>query len=289
MATIETNGRLNGSSHASEQLLDRLNEPRTQAALNQLLDHAELLAFSAASLDGLLRRGDVIADNVASSVSEIRHSLPSAPLPDTAQLAELLQNLPRLITVTNQLAALTEKPEFQATLALLSNPATLDSLNKLLGQAELLSFLVGALDSLLQRGETIADNLRASMQELSVAVPEGGANLVSLLEAVHAQRALLPRLVYTLPQFTEIVERLGPFVASQEFSALLESGVFHADTVTLVGQGGDSFVESYNEFAKSPQRLGPVGLLKALSDPDVQRVMALLVDFSKRFGKTLSK
>lgn len=39
-----------------EQLLDRLNEPRTLEALNRLLDHAKLLACSAVSLDGLVRQ-----------------------------------------------------------------------------------------------------------------------------------------------------------------------------------------------------------------------------------------
>ncbi len=288
---MTTSNGVNGSHHSNagaEQLLDRLNEPRTVEALNRLLDHAELLAFSVASIDGLLRRGDVIADNLAAGMAELRGSVPRVRGLDGEQLELLMENLPRLIALTNQLAELTEKPEFQATMALLSNPTMLDSLNRLLSNAELLSFLVGALDSLLQRGDTIADNLRESLREMSAAVPEGGAQLVALIEAVHQQRAYLPRLVYTLPQFTEIVERLGPFVASPEFSALLESGVFHTDTVTLVGRAGDAFVQTYEEDRGSNRRLGPIGLLKALNDPDVQRVLALLVDFSRRFGRSLN-
>ncbi len=60
----------NGASRAGvEQLLDRLNEPQMLEALNRLLDHAELLAFSAAFLDGLVRRSEVIVDNVSSTIT----------------------------------------------------------------------------------------------------------------------------------------------------------------------------------------------------------------------------
>jgi Protein of unknown function (DUF1641) len=286
---------VNGAQHAAEvgvspALVARLNEPATVAALNRLLDHAELLAFSAASLDGLLRRGDTIADNVAASVQDLRQSMPNTKgldQIDGAQLMQLVQHLPRLIEVTNQLAALTEKPEFQATLQLLSNPQLLDSLNKLLGNAELLAFLIGSLDSLLQRGDTIADNLRASLHDMGAAVPEGGTQLLALIEAVHQQRAYLPRLVYTLPQFTSLVERLGPMVASAEVNALFNSGIFHPDTVALVGKAGDAFADTYADQHGKDQKLGLIGLIKAINDPDVQRVLALLVNFSRRFGKTI--
>jgi uncharacterized protein YjgD (DUF1641 family) len=79
-----------------------------------------------------------------------------------------------------------------------------------------------------------------------------------------------------------------PFVASEEFRTLLTSGVFDPDTVTLVGRAGDAFVATYNEDRQAQRRLGPVGLVRALYDPDAQRVAALLVDFARRFGKSLN-
>jgi hypothetical protein len=95
-------------------------------------------------------------------------------------------------------------------------------------------------------------------------------------------------LIAVIPQFTELVEQISPFVASEEFRTLLTSGVFDPDTVTLVGRAGDAFVATYNEDRQAQRRLGPVGLVRALYDPDVQRIAALLVDFARRFGKSLN-
>jgi hypothetical protein len=43
-----------------------------------------------------------------------------------------------------------------------------------------------------------------------------------------------------------------------------------------------------NEDRQAQRRLGPVGLVRALYDPDVQPIAALLVDFARRFGKSLN-
>jgi Protein of unknown function (DUF1641) len=53
-------------------LTQRLAEPRTAAAMNVLLDHADLLALLVSGLDGLISRGDTITDSLAEGVSELR-------------------------------------------------------------------------------------------------------------------------------------------------------------------------------------------------------------------------
>lgn len=53
-------------------LAQRLAEPRTAAALNTLLDHADLLAILVVGVDGLLSRSDTITDSLADQVSELR-------------------------------------------------------------------------------------------------------------------------------------------------------------------------------------------------------------------------
>ena len=290
MTTTLDGPRMNGAGPTgAEQLLDRLNEPRTLEALNRLLDHAELLAFSAASLDGLVRRSDVIVENVAAGVAELRETMPAAPAVDPADLTRLLQQLPRLIELSGQLAALSEQPGFQSLLALTSNPATLDALTRLLRHADLIAYLVEAIEALLQRSDTMIESISALLHELAATTPGASNSLITLVDTLHRQRDYVPRLIAVVPQFTDIVERIGPFVASEEFRALLNSGIFHPATVTLLGQAGDSFVETYEEEQKTGRRLGPVGIVRALNDPDVQRVAALLVAFSRRFGQSLSR
>jgi len=57
--------------------------------------------------------------------------------------------------------------------------------------------------------------------------------------------------------------------------------------VRLVGEAGDAFVASRKELRQSPKAVGVFGLLKALRDPDVQRAAALIVEFGRRFGRSL--
>lgn len=55
-----------------DDLIQRLDDPHTAAALSQLLDHADLLATIVTALDALLRRAEVIGDSVVSGVAEFR-------------------------------------------------------------------------------------------------------------------------------------------------------------------------------------------------------------------------
>ena len=53
-------------------LARRLAEPRTAAAVNTLLDHADLLAILVSGLDALVSRSDTITESFADGVSELR-------------------------------------------------------------------------------------------------------------------------------------------------------------------------------------------------------------------------
>lgn len=286
---MSTNGATPHRSASAEALLDRLNEPRTAEALHHLLDHAELLAYSAGALDGFIRRGELIADNVAASLDDVRRAVPPESGAYLNELAALGKELPALTATATQLARLSAEPEFQATLSALRDPATLQALNQLLGKLGLLSFTVSAAESLLQRGEEITDNIRDSLDDVRASVPDANNEVIGQLLSLAVLLPYLPGLVKAAPSFIQIIERLAPFVASKEFDALLSSGVFHAETVQLVGRAGDAFVESYAESTRSQQRFGLREIVGALRDPDVQRTAALVVAFARRFGRSLKR
>lgn len=217
---LASQSQVNGHSRqAADRLLARLEEPGTAEALNQLLDHAELLAFSASALDGFIRRSDVIAENVAASMSDLRKMGA-----ENAELGQLLERLPHMTRTAVQLSRLVDNPEFQKSLDILSKPETIAGLNRLL---------------------TIA------------------------------------------PQLTQIVEKLQPFITSSEFDALLQSGVFHTDTVRLIGNAGDDFVNSYEDSRRTRASFGPLKLFRALFDSDIKRAVGLFMLFLKRFGQSL--
>ncbi|NOK80951.1 MAG: DUF1641 domain-containing protein [Chloroflexi bacterium AL-W] len=271
----------------AQQLLDRLNDPHTANALHKLLDNAELLAFSVSAVDGFIRRGDRISSNVAESVADLKAALPDNTSVYTDQVTRLVKQMPQLIEVAEQLTTITSKPEFNATIDALSKPETLNALNRLLSHIELLTFLLTALDAFVQRGDTLADNVRDSLRDFSSYSFSPDTDLNTLFEKIAAFLPYLPRLISAAPKFIEIIERLEPFVASDEFDALLDSGVFEADTVRLVGQAGDAFVESYETVREHDRKLSPVAAVLALNDPDVQRALALIVSFGRRFGRAI--
>lgn len=284
---MSTNGATPHRSASAEALLERLSEPRTAEALHHLLDHAELLAYSAGALDGFIRRGELIADNVAASIDDVRQIIPPESGAYLGELAALGKELPALTATATQLARLSAEPEFQATLHALRDPETLQALNLLLSKLGLLSFGLTAAESLMQRGEEITDNIRDSLDDMRASVPDANNEVIGQMLSLTVLLPYLPRLVAVAPKFIEIIERLAPFVASQEFDALLSSGVFQPATVKLVGQAGDAFVASYAESRITKQRFGLRDLLGALRDPDVQRAAALVVTFAKRFGRSL--
>ena len=86
-----------------ERLLARLDDERTAAALEQLLDNAELLAFAVAALDGFLRRGDEVIEAVAESVGDLRGAAQGAAR--SASAVELAAALPRLRDIANRAMA----------------------------------------------------------------------------------------------------------------------------------------------------------------------------------------
>lgn len=68
------NGQVAELASPADSVRDRLDDPKVAAALNDLLDHADLLAVLVGGLDGLVRRGDDIASNLTSAVGELKGS-----------------------------------------------------------------------------------------------------------------------------------------------------------------------------------------------------------------------
>lgn len=62
----------------ADTVRDRLDDPQVAAALNTLLDHADVLAVLVSGLDGFVRRGDTITETLSSAVSEFRGASPGS-------------------------------------------------------------------------------------------------------------------------------------------------------------------------------------------------------------------
>jgi uncharacterized protein YjgD (DUF1641 family) len=70
----------------------------------------------------------------------------------------------------------------------------------------------------------------------------------------------------------------------RDLDALLKSGVLAPGTLRIMGELGRALTET---AAAPAATSGLLGLLKALSQPDVQRALGFLVTFAERFGRRL--
>lgn len=268
---------------AAEQLLDRLNEPQTAESLNRILDNLELIAFGVTAVDGFLHRSEAVAESVAAGVTEIKAAAPDSLGNILTLLPRLMDMLPQMTVLVEQVVTLSKMPEFQRLLDVLSNPQTLEAIISIVNNIELIAFLVTAMDGFIQRADTIADNVAASLADVKPA--DSASSFNALLASLPQLTQSLPSLIDALPQITEAGNRLQPLLQSPEFSALMSSGIFAPKTVAVVGQAGDALVESYDRHRQEPKSLGLFGMLRTLRDPDVMRALGFLAEFGKQFGK----
>lgn len=96
IATLESDDLVGESP--GDDLIARLDDPQIASSISLILDHADLLATLVAGLDGLLRRADVISDNVAAGVAEIRDAAstngrPSLPTVDLTAASDAVTRL----------------------------------------------------------------------------------------------------------------------------------------------------------------------------------------------------
>lgn len=79
-------------------------------------------------------------------------------------------------------------------------------------------------------------------------------------------------------------QRLSDLMRSPEFTTLMGSGMLDPKAVSLLGSAADALIRSKEA---QPQQLGPIGLLGALRDPEVQKALGFFMTFAKEFGKNI--
>ncbi|WP_251941668.1 DUF1641 domain-containing protein [Salinibacter ruber] len=141
-----------------------------------------------------------------------------------------------------------------------------------------------ALEHLLDRSDQI-DELAA----LAEKAPDAIATVVDILDAEYARAAAQgydPER--TLRQAFGALSRLGTLFQTDEFEALLHSGVLDPEALEAVGSLGSALVDTQKEAQRgdTPSQ-GVFGLLGALRDPDVQRAVGFITTFAKKFGGNL--
>jgi uncharacterized protein YjgD (DUF1641 family) len=300
------------SPNGTEELRKRLRDPETARALNRLLDRLDTIeqaidtlerletqlpgafATTADVIDAELTRAadrGVVLDERAGKALTLAEKLTE---PETVEvLTALLDRLDQL----EELAALADQlPGMTAT--------AVDTMDDAMTRAadrgvvfderareglQLLEKLTEpqtaqALGAALDRADQIEQ-----LVELADSAPDLIATVVDILDAEYARAATKgydPERM--LRQTVGALSRLGELFRSEEFEALLDSGVLDPQALRVVGSLGSALVESQKEASQgqTPQR-GFFGLLGALRDPDVQRAIGFVTRFAKKFGQNL--
>lgn len=221
-------------------LAEKLTEPRTTAALSQLMDRLD-------QIEELAAVADQLPGVAAATVDTLDDALTRA---------------------ANRGVVLDERArEGLRLLEALTEPATADALRSIVGRTE-------QLDDLLR----LADH-----------APDAIATVVDVMDAEIGKayaRGYSPE--ETLRQTVGALGRLGELFRTDEFQALLDSGVLDPEALRVVGSLGAALVDTQKEAerGRTPQQ-GLFGLVGALRDPDVQHAIGFLTQFAKKFGRNL--
>lgn len=276
------------TSNGTSALLERLEQPETVENLNRLLDKLDVLTFALEAADGVIRRGDTIADSLGASFADARRLASDALGPVSDVASELGPKVPALTRAGVGVARLAATEQFQnlttsGLLERLGDPRTIENLHQLLNHLELLAMAATMLDGFLRRGEELMDNLNGLVRELQKGHP---------LEGKEADLAVLKDLTQGLLQTARDMHSAGVIAELPQLTstlvALLESGVFDPSLVKVLAEVGKSASASYQQTKQQrPTPLGPWGLFQAMSDPDVQKSFGFLVAMARNYGKTL--
>ena len=247
-----------------DRLLERLNDPKTLASLNQVLDRLDVIAFSLDAVEGFLQRAEVVAESLSSGLQELR------PAFDNAEGSELIGKIPRLAQTGARLGDMAEKVDWDGLadsglVEKLTAPRTLDSAGVLVDKLELAAFLLESVDGFLQRGDDVAESLAEGASDLRQSIPEIDGR-----------------------QLRKLTDRVPDLLDAGE--VLAEAGMFDPSTVEVLGRLGRTIAESHTEASQQPR--SPVGifsLLRALKDPNVQNSLQLALEVAKRYGGKLER
>lgn len=153
----------------------------------------------------------------------------------------------------------------------LTAPGTFEAVDRLLSRLEAAEAALAKLDALPGMVATVAD----IADEWAAQMVDQGIEIdTSVKQGVHAALWLGQRI--SEPE----LERLG---------ILLRSDVLDPHALAAVGKAGRALAATHEAASdqQTPDRLGPLGLLRALHDPDVQRALAFLVRVAREFGSQL--
>ncbi|MCB0065078.1 MAG: DUF1641 domain-containing protein [Caldilineaceae bacterium] len=276
------------SQNGSPSLEARLNNPETASALNRLLDRMDAIEAAMQQLSATIGQGPALVAMVGDMADDAYRTAAASGINVEERVRNGLHLLtrltePKIIAQLEGLLALAEQAPGLAAMAgdvvdnAYRNAAThgidleartttaLHLLNrltepKMVEQVEGLLALADQVPGFLaMTGDVVDDAFRSATNagvDIEMMIKQGGV----------------------------AVQRFSNLMSSPEFTALMDSGMLDPKAVKLLGEAATALVESQQQH---PQKIGPVGLLGALRDPDIQKALGFFMTFAKAFGQRI--
>lgn len=152
----------------------------------------------------------------------------------------------------------------------LSDPHTMEQLVRLLDKLENVTFLLDMLENFLRRGPEFADSIN---------------ELVILLR----QSLSRPEYVTRFEHALTALQRMQEFLDSPQVQELFKSDVLDVRSVQTIGKVSRSLLQASKETMETgTKRVGIIGLMRALSDPEVQPALNFVLNFARHLSKEIS-
>ncbi|MDI3256867.1 MAG: DUF1641 domain-containing protein [Kyrpidia sp.] len=152
----------------------------------------------------------------------------------------------------------------------LSDPHTMEQLIRLLDKLDQVVFLLDMMEEFLRRGPEFADSINDLVVALrhSLTPSEGNPRWQNLFY---------------------VARRLQDFLDSPQLQSLLRSDVLDVRSIRVVGNLARAMIEASEDVSKGEtKRIGLVGLMRALGDPEVQPALNFVLGFARRLSREFS-
>ena len=286
---METNGSPSlKQTRAVRQLQERLNDEQTLHSLDHIVERIGTLEKAVDRLANLLEQGPGMVGMAADMADEAYRQ-------SAAKGIDIEQRLGAALHLAEKLTA----------------PETVEKINTLLAVADqvpvMISMTADAVDEEIRhacdRGVNIDKRVGTALRmaekitdpkmeerfnqllDLSDQMPGLTAMVIDILDEGYRKAVSQGLDLETLAQQGAFaLKQMVALLGSEEFKALMSSGVLSPSTLNVVSQAGEALIESQQAEHK---KVGLFGTMRALGDPDRKRAMGFVMTFMKNFGRKL--
>lgn len=151
----------------------------------------------------------------------------------------------------------------------LMDEQTAEQLLYLLDKLENVSFLIDMIENFLRRGPEIID----SINDLVIFLRQDLMNSEYMKMFESASKAL---------------QRIQQFYDSPQVQELFKSDVLDLRAVQIVGKAARSLVQASEGTVETrTKRVGLIGLMRLMTDPEIQPAINFFISFARQFSKEL--